>query len=264
MLLEGPFIGTAVRSCLATSGKYLAGLLAASKKNAGRGHRTLPGCCSWKIHFVPLLCPVAVSCGSRRDPPFPGASLMQGLIHVSENTAVLVCRHMPACTLACCWRMGSSPSWTRRNTKEGSELHHGFATLHQCLYIRDTDGACLGFTSHMGRAHKRHHLSLWTHRELVLRPPQPGELWCTRVEFCHNTAQSSSAAKSEQGACDSAKPEERNHFLAYLPKSGDVAHGQPPFLSFLPPTLHVSGPPTTHILLALWLRSVWLVPWGES
>lgn len=46
VLLQGPFIGTAVRSCLETPGEYFSGFLnlAASKKNAGRGsgHESCP------------------------------------------------------------------------------------------------------------------------------------------------------------------------------------------------------------------------------
>lgn len=212
-------------------------------------------------------CSPALPCGSQLWEPerssFPG-SITYARTYTCQWEHSSACVQAHACLHACLLPAHGELTFMNQEKYKGRVWAPPW--LCNSTPVRDTDGTCLGFTSHMGRAHKRHHLSLTprTHRELVLRPPQPGELWCTRVEFCHNTAQSSSAAKSEQGACDSAKPEERNHFLAYLLKSDDVAHGRPPFLSFLPPTLHVSGPPTTHILLALRLRSVWLVPWGES
>lgn len=187
------------------------------------------------MHFVPLLCPVAVVSGSRWEPPFPGASLTQGLTRVRENTAVLVCGHTPARLhpAACRLPTGCSPLCPR--SKEGV-----WAPPWPCNFtpVRDACRCCLGFASHLGRARKRHYLCLQTCHTFILRLSAAPAL-----DFVTTLLRlsSSPALKSEQGACESVKSAERKSFLTYLLHGGDVAHGKP---------LSLSSPPSSTMCLA--------------
>lgn len=70
---------------------------------------------AWKMHFVPLLCPVAVSCGSQWEAPFLRGSLTQGLKRVSRTWwCMWACVCLPAAP--CLWApplYGSGVMWKR-------------------------------------------------------------------------------------------------------------------------------------------------------
>lgn len=128
------------------------------------------------MHFVPLLCPVAASCGSWGDPPFPGALLMQGITCPREHSGACVWAH--ACLPAC--PQGNhlyGPGATQRRGLSPTVVLQPHASQRYCW-------CCPGFTSHQEGLVK----GIMSVCEPA-RLSQLGELCCTSTEFCHKAAQ---------------------------------------------------------------------------
>lgn len=178
VLLQGPFVGTAVRSCLATPGNYLSGflILAASKKKEKKKDTVCSSALPWGSRLWELV-----------RSSFPG-SIADARAHTCEWEHSSACVWVHLCLLArlpaVCPRAPHLyvPGGTRRRGPHPTmtlQLHPG----QRCCWCY------LGFAGHQGRARKRHHLCLQTCRTLILRSSQLGNLCCSSTEFCHNAAQ---------------------------------------------------------------------------
>lgn len=214
------------------------------------------------MHFVPLLCPVAVGSGSHWEPPFPRGSPTQGLKHVSRTQwCVYLGTYLPAgCSLPQEPRLHGSGVMGKRPLSPTTALQ---------LHTGPRRGlCCLGFASFVNGAHRRR---CQPASILILRPSQPGRSAVPALNFVTILLRLSSPSPGrEQEACKSTESVEKKSFLTRLLSSGDGAHGKPASLSsplsntiyLIPATFYHAVPRllmrslSPHILLALLLRPV--------